>query len=37
MNLRGVGCENMNCIARARLYSGFGGASMSRAVHACVR
>jgi hypothetical protein len=37
MNLREVGCENMNCIASARLCSVFGGASVSRAVRACVR
>ena len=37
MNLRGVGCENMNCIASTRLCSRFGGASVSRAVRACVR
>ena len=33
MNLRGVDCENMNCIASARLCNG----SVSRAVRACVR
>ena len=37
MNLRGVGCENVNCIASTRLCSGFEGASLSRAVHAYVR
>lgn len=37
MNLRGVGCENMKLTASARVCFGFGGASVCRAVRACVR